>query len=596
MNLQTILFPKVGICSQEKMYFRRRSNAYYKPENESMEFEKKAVVSFDTYFNSFSIEKWKKYTKLDTLSLKLMLKGEFRVTLLSKEKVHGEVFEKVIGQHYFKSEEKQELNIDFVSYDNKGIYFFRLEALQDNSCLFGGEYYTNISENEIADVNLGIVICTFKRESYIYRNMGILMDNVLSNDQSPLKDNLHVYISDNGQSLDKDKIKNDRIHINPNKNVGGAGGFTRGLMEILDTKEKYGITHALLMDDDIIIEPQALVKTYNFLRLVKDEHKDVFIGGSMLRIDKQNVQVEAGASWNAGKLISLKSGLDLNKVDSVIYNEIEEYTEFNAWWYCCIPINVVTEENLPLPIFIRGDDVEYGLRNMKKLVLLNGICVWHEPFENKYSSFLEYYIVRNMLIDNALHFPNYSKMQFLKFLFKRVTRQVIYYRYKNIELIYRAVEDFYKGIDWIKEQDGEVLHKEIMNSGYKAQLVEELNIPFHYPIYSDSLEKFEPELKRIIRFLSLNGLLLKAKRDNVVSMANATPTNFYRVKRALNYDVTTKKAFITEKNYKEIFKIYFKFIKIALLTLTKYDTAKKSYRTRMREITNKDFWNKYLNL
>lgn len=93
-----------------------------------------------------------------------------------------------------------------------------------------------------------------------------------------------------------------------------------------------------------------------------------------------------------GNLISNKSNLNMNVTWDCLFNEIEEYTEFNAWWYCCFPMDVVSEENLPLPIFIRGDDLEYGLRNMKHLILMNGICVWHEPFENKYSSFLEYYI------------------------------------------------------------------------------------------------------------------------------------------------------------------------------------------------------------
>lgn len=599
MNLQTILFPKVGICTEEEMYFRvdeEDKGIYYDPEREIIEFEKRSEVTFDTYFNSFSIEKWKKYTKLNKLSLKLNLKGEFRITLASKEKLHHKIIEKVISQHYFNNEENSEFVVEFDSFDEKGIYYFKLEALNDECYFYGGEYYTNIDEKEIEEVNLGIVICTFKREIYMYRNMEILIDNILNSDKSPLKDNLHVYISDNGKSLDSAKINHEKIHIKPNKNVGGAGGFTRGLIEILDTKEEYNITHALLMDDDILIEPQALVKTYNFLRIVKDEYKDVFIGGAMLRIDDQSVQVEAGGSWNAGALNSLKQGLDLKHVDAIIYNEVEEYTEFNAWWYCCFPISVVNEENLPLPIFIRGDDVEYGLRNMKHLVLLNGICVWHEPFENKYSSFLEYYIVRNLLIDNALHFPDFNKYKYLKFLFKRITRETIYYRYKNVDLIFRATEDFLKGIDWLKEQDGEVLHKEIMASGYKAQPVEVLNIPFSYPQYDNSLSKYEPKLRRIKRFLSLNGLLLKANRDNIVSMAQCTPADYYRVKRALNYDVTTKKAFITEKSYKEIFKVYFKFIKIVFLTLIKYDNAKNNYNTRVREIANIEFWKKYLNI
>lgn len=598
MNLQKILFPKIGICTEIEMYFRiaQEKKAYYQPENERIKLSKGSEVYFDTYFNSFSNMKWKKYTKVTNVKLKLKLQGKFRITLACKEKIHDKVINKTINQYYFDSEQKEVYEVDFNNNDEKGIYYFELEGLSDNSYFYGGEYFTDIDNNKIDDVNLAIVICTFKRESYMYRNMNILKNNILNNEESPLKNSLYIYISDNGKSLDKEKINHEKIYIKPNKNVGGAGGFTRGLIEILDTKDRNKITHVLLMDDDILIEPEALVKTYNFLRIIKDQYKDVFVGGAMLRIDNQNIQVESGGSWNAGALNSLKQGLDLNNIDSVIYNEIEEYTEFNAWWYCCFPINVVNDENLPLPIFIRGDDIEYGLRNMKRLVLLNGICVWHEPFENKYSSFLEYYIVRNLLIDNALHFPKYDKWQYLKFLFKRITRETIYYRYKNVDLIYRATTDFLKGIDWLKEQDGELLHKEIMDNGYKAQPVESLDIPFSYPIYESSFNKYESKFKRLKRFISLNGLLLKANRDMIVSMAQSIPSNYYRSRRVLNYDITSNKAFITEKKYKEIFRIYVEFIGITFEILRKYDKAKDSYNSRIKEITNIDFWNNYLEI
>ena len=56
------------------------------------------------------------------------------------------------------------------------------------------------------------------------------------------------------------------------------------------------------------------------------------------------------------------------------------------------------------------DDVEYGVRNIKHLVLMNGICVWHEPFEHKYASSLEYYNVRNRLVNCALHSNAYHAL------------------------------------------------------------------------------------------------------------------------------------------------------------------------------------------
>ena len=100
---------------------------------------------------------------------------------------------------------------------------------------------------------------------------------------------------------------------------------------------------------------------------------------------------------NSGNLIGRKIGLDLRTLDACLDNEFEEKCDYNAWWYCTIPMQYVRSDNLPLPIFIRGDDVEYGLRNMKNLILMNGICVWHEPFEFKYSSSMYYYIFRNTL-------------------------------------------------------------------------------------------------------------------------------------------------------------------------------------------------------
>ena len=154
-----------------------------------------------------------------------------------------------------------------------------------------------------------------------------------------------------------------------------------------------------------MLDTDVLLRTYTLLSLRKPEYADVFVGGAMLRLDRPNIQVENGAAWNQGQLISHKANFDLTKVDLCVANELEERHEYNAWWYCCIPIAVVRPDNLPMPIFIRGDDIEYGLRNCKRLVTLNGICVWHEPFESKYSSSMYYYILRNQCIDNSMHCP-----------------------------------------------------------------------------------------------------------------------------------------------------------------------------------------------
>ena len=56
-----------------------------------------------------------------------------------------------------------------------------------------------------------------------------------------------------------------------------------------------------------------------------------------------------------------------------------------------------------MPFFIHGDDIEYGLRLNHSFILLNGIGVWHESFENKYQPVNIYYDTRNYLIINTLY-------------------------------------------------------------------------------------------------------------------------------------------------------------------------------------------------
>lgn len=596
MNIQKILFPEVGRCTETELYFRLGKKTEYRGDKKRIAFKKNARVTFDTYFNGFSIEKWMKYTVLDNVSVNLCLSGKFKVTLLSKENIHNDVITKVISETVVESEGKQMFSFPYTFGDKKGMYTFCLEALSDDARFYGGAYSTEVPVEAVREVKIGIAICTFKREAFIEKNLRILNEAILQNEESPLYGHMEVFIADNGQSLDRERLASENIHINPNRNLGGAGGFTRDLIEIMTHNDELNITHALLMDDDIVIEPEALVKTYMILSLLKDEYQDAFVGGAMLRLDKQTIQVEAGASWNGGYLNSLKQNLNLKKCKSCLYNEVEEYTEFNAWWYCCFPMKIVTPDNLPLPIFIRGDDLEYGLRNMKHLILMNGICVWHEPFENKYSSFLEYYIMRNQLIDNSFHCQWYGAKQLSKAIIGHCAREVMFYRYKNVDLYLQGIKDFLKGPQWLMEQDGEALHKSVMAAGYKGQDLETLDMPFNYPVYEASCKYVDNKKSKLKRLLTFNGLFLRAKGTNVVPMAAARPALFYRKKRVMQYDVTSKKAFITEKSFGTSVKCMCRAIGLVCVLPFKLKKAQEAYRTEGLRLRTLEFWNGFLGL
>lgn len=595
MKLQNLLMPQAGLCAQQDMYFRINPRVQVSDCHRALTFRRRGVAWFDTYFNGFSIEKWRKYTMVGQVSVTLLLKGKFEIQLRSKEKIHQNISERELYVTTFESKEISSVTLPFHSYEEKGMYFVRLEALEDGAQYWGGYYEADVPEKNLWPVDIAINICTFRREPFVKRNLEILRKSILENPDNEMSGHLKVFISDNGKTLDIPQLADEKVHIFPNKNVGGAGGFTRGLIEIMHRSD-YRATHVLFMDDDILIEPEALYRTYTLLRCRKKMYEELFIGGAMLRLDQQNIQVEAGAAWYAGNLVGRKSGVDLNTVDGCLYNETEEHVEFNAWWYCCTPMSVIREDNLPLPIFIRGDDLEYGLRNMKHLLLMNGICVWHEPFENKYSSFLEYYILRNLLYDNALHCPGYSKWKFLRRLWGNVIRQIFYYRYQNVELIFRGVNDFFKGVNFLKETDGEKLHQEIMAAGYKAKPMEELEEPFEYPAYERSFVENDGRLHKLVRMVTFNGLLLPANRDAVVPIAACRPINFYRAKKVLQYDITSKKAFVTEKNVKKSFSCLFQLLGMTGKVIFKFDNRMECFRECAPALMTEQCWREYLQM
>ncbi len=605
MKLQSIQFPRTGICTEENMYFRRSGNIDFTWDKDYMVMFHDSTVRFDTYFNGCSAEKWFKYTKIKRITINVHIKGVFRITLMRKEKSLDGSITKFLSEETFGEEGVENTySFPFNSESNSGMFCFQLLCLSSEGVFYDGYYDGEIKEEDIDYVKIAIDICTYRREIFVKKNILALNEDIISNDDSPMKGHLEIFVQDNASTLERNEIViNDKIHLVQNKNVGGAGGFTRGMIEARKLKDSHGLTHILVMDDDIIINTDSIYRTFVILSLLKDEYKDAFVGGAMLRLDKQFIQTENGARWNKGYLISHKSGLNLIDVDACLYNEFEEKTEFNAWWYCAFPIDVVQDDNLPLPIFIRGDDVEYGLRNLRHLILMNGICVWHEPFENKYSSSMYYYIFRNRLIDNSIHNMKYTRREFIRDLHEQVKREIQFYRYKNADLLMDGVNDFYNGIDWFKKQDGQALHQSVMSRGYKLQDINDLPLPFSYPAYEQSCRMPEPTLRqRIIRALTYNGIMLPSvkKEDNempvVAPTFTARPTNFYRVDKALNYDYSSRRGFVTQKSIKETIRLLYKLKKIKIKSRYKYKPTVRQYFERGKELMSIDFWNQYLEL
>ena len=446
------------------------------------------------------------------------------------------------------------------------------------------------------DIHVGLAICTYKKEEYIKKNLKRLNQEIILNGDSDANGHLSVFVADNGQTLDTAALSNEYTHVFPNRNVGGTGGFTRTLVEMLHC-ENVIPSHVIFTDDDIVFEPDIFARTYAFLACLRPEYMHCSIGAASLRLEQMNIQHTRGDCWNGGFGMkrNVKAGYDLTNVEKLLKNELEEMVQFNAWLFSCVPIKTVRTIGFPLPIFIHCDDVEYGLRNGAPVIHLNGIGAWHS-FGAVYSGASYYYDIRNALIVNALHVPNFPVKRVFRYLRSKMKDSILRFRYYEVDLMLRGVEDFCKGIDWLKAQDPLELNKEVSQLSYPFLPLSELPNAISFPAFWASMRFDESKCHKVKRLLTLNGWLCRSKRVTTVSLLYSRPINFYRVRRAIQYNQSSNTGILTEKNYHELFRVLLRYLKIKSFLKKRIQAVASEYRARYQEITDEAYWRKCLNI
>ena len=408
----------------------------FKRENEKIYVDAGKTLDLGTYFNAFSLKKWMDYTNISSLKIELNLNGKFSVEIFGAD-ITGE--EKISTyetdgdfSHSFSFDEMDVLTAKF------DMIFVKLNAKEKGEFL-GGAYYGEFSA--LNDIHIGITICTFKREKYLLPNLEKLATLTAKNP------NYSVMVVDNGNTLEEKDA--DELKILHNPNYGGSGGFTRGIMEQINAKKA---THILLTDDDVMLELSVFDRLYAYLRGLKSEHSEKFFAGAMLSIEKPTMQTENTGLWNKINGKSFGKGFILTDRKTLCANEYPTKGDnaFAGWWFCAVPVKAVEKIGYPLPIFIKGDDIEYGARNDKEILTLNGVSVWHETFQSKLSPAIQYFGDRNMLL--MIHLmKNVGRGEFLLAVAARIVRWLNEGSYEGVRMLEYALKDLSGGFEKITE-------------------------------------------------------------------------------------------------------------------------------------------------
>lgn len=554
---------------------------------------------FTTYLNACSWQKWQKYTQADNITLHLHIRGDAKITLLG---YHKEAFSVNRQEFYTKEihhETCQEVILPFPS-NNEQMIGFEITALSSQLTIHKGFYTTKIKDESLNHISLHIATTTCKKEDYIKKNLGLLQQEIFHK-ETELSKNLFVHVVDNGQTLKPTDMPSSAFTLHSNLNTGGSGGFARGMIEALDQDA----THVLLMDDDVLVLPESIRRTFNLLKLLRSEYKNHFINGAMLYYENPECQLEdIGLLKLDDTFCPLKSEFNHTLLRDNLQNEQafpEQAGTYGAWWYCCIPTHIIKEHGLPLPLFIRGDDIEYSIRCKAKFITMNGICIWHLGFASKHSNMLKYQEQRNHMIMQAIN-QNIPEESTLRKNYTFYRQEMLRFNYESAYAYLRAFIDFCKGPEYIKNLVGPEVIEEFSAYDHKLKPLNELDAEYSFQV--EELWHGAPMRLTTRLFLKLtwNGQQFWPNKfkdrgtNQLIYDGGFLPervahfSNFLAVEpfmmKGVFHTKDRKKFKELKQQYKNALKYYHK----------NHDSIVRSWQDARAELTSIEFWRQHLNL
>ena len=557
-------------------------------------------VDFATYLNGFSIQKWGLYSDLKNVTLNITAKGHFLLKAVGYH-LNPVMPDRVefSSTEYNFSEDRQ-IALPFPDDTKEQLFSFEIIPFSDCE-ISDGAFYADFEDLSVRDVRLCLATTTMKKEEFIKKNVRLLKEELLS-ETSEIRDNFFVHVVDNGRTLQKEEIEGFHVTLHPNKNVGGSGGFARGMIEAMHQTPE--ATHVLLMDDDVLVLPESIRRTYTLLTVLKPEWQDAFISGAMLEMEAKFIQHEALAILSDKCLFSSVQPIsDQNLLENVIRNNIEISNQsfvYGAWWYCCIPITKIKENGLPLPLFIRGDDAEYGLRAKAKCIAMSGLCIWHMGFANKYNAFMDLYqVFRNLLIVSSTteELSVLAQAKKLRAMFYKELRE---YAYNGAELLCLALEHYLKGPAFLEEDKGEAILKEYGRLNEKLIPISSYNLnePLHLLFTNPGLSLPRRILYRLTinfqRFCPFS--FTKKEIANVIFGGKEFSGRQYCCRKILAVNEFNYTGIFREQNRKVFHSLMRRFSNDWKQFNKKYKKLAKEYSAKREWLTSEEFWKGYLGI
>ncbi len=534
-------------------------------------------ATFDTAFGVFSSGRWCRLTHISDVGVSMQISGRCKVELIAHTNGHDSVVD--------SSDSTTTLQCNDIRTLAAESFYVAVTALEDDVVVHSGQWTTTTAPER--EVRLGVSITTFNRQEYVLKTIDRLVN--LEATELSVKGHLQVVVVDNARNLEPQLPASAPVRVLPNPNLGGAGGFARGLIEFRD---KGWSTHVVFMDDDISLEPESIVRAISLFAYAASP--DLCIHGAMLSEEQPWMQFEAGSTYDFKAVYPLRAigrDIDLRSRSEVVRDRLEPEIDYSAWWFTAFPMHLGSQN--PLPVFVRGDDVAYGLLHTgRNTVTLNGIAVWHADFALKNNPTSLYYEIRNFALIDTLVFDKHRwynlAWRFLGFGF----RNAYSHRYASAEYMIHGMKDFLAGPEeWMK-----------INHSAKHEEIRHVSEEKAGPLPPDLLNLgFTAPRAKAIR---LGGFLLspltgagqwipKFFRSEQIGVAQIDVRAVglaIRHRRILYRHPRFDEGFMCERDYKRFLAVQREVFRNTFQLVRTYGRLKKAYRDHYLELVSDAAW------
>lgn len=420
----------------------------------SLTIDKGTVVTFDSFFNAFPAAYWRRWTSLSDVILEVTVEGDCRIDVYRSSGA-GRVTHDTARVVRGKETVRLTLPIE-KRFADGGSYWFGIRALTDTTLVSAAWHAPE--PIEVRGATIGI--CTFNRTDDCVATMARLIsdpDSVRHVREVVVVDQGTQLVSDHPDFEDVSKAWEGRVRVVRQPNLGGSGGFSRAMFEVLQNESAGDV---ILTDDDISPEPESFHRAILFAGASGGR---VLVHGHMLDLWAQS------KLHNTGDLVDRSTFRTKAVADDLQDIELSEVTlwkepglsnrfeaDFGGWWMCLIPREVMAEIGLAMPVFIKWDDVEYGLRARAAghpTITLPGVAVWHQPFYLKdvQTDWTAYFECRNRMLTAIVHGQPDEVRSTIRDNLRIVTKNLLTMNYSAIELGALALSDLLRGPEYIAD-------------------------------------------------------------------------------------------------------------------------------------------------